>query len=138
MTVHDGALRSGESLHEAFRLAAASPAVIAVGINCSHPSEVLGALRAAQAVTDLPLVAYPNSGEEWDAKNRRWLGSPDFSDRLVEDWLTAGARIVGGCCRVGPGQIRGIAATLDRLRRRDSEGPGGPSRPTRYREGFAS
>ena len=28
----------------------------------------------------------------------------------VRDWLASGARLVGGCCRVGPGQIEELAA----------------------------
>jgi S-methylmethionine-dependent homocysteine/selenocysteine methylase len=31
----------------------------------------------------------------------------DLSEAL---WVSAGARIVGGCCRVGPPDIAGIAA----------------------------
>ena len=109
ITVQDGRLRSGESIAEAFRIAAASPAVLAVGVNCSAPSEISTALRIARETTDLPFVAYPNSGEEWDAKNRIWLGSAEFPETLVRDWLDGGASVIGGCCRVGPAQIRGIA-----------------------------
>ncbi|HJX43829.1 MAG TPA: homocysteine S-methyltransferase family protein [Geodermatophilus sp.] len=30
----------------------------------------------------------------------------------VPGWVRAGARLVGGCCRVGPAGIAAIAATL--------------------------
>ena len=30
----------------------------------------------------------------------------------VRGWLDDGARLVGGCCRVGPTDIRGIARTI--------------------------
>lgn len=115
-TVHDGALRTGESLTEAFAEAAAVDEIVAVGINCSHPSEVLGAIAAARAVTDKPVVVYPNSGEEWDAKNRTWVGEPGFPPALVERWLEAGASLVGGCCRVGADEIAGLAAIVGRSR----------------------
>lgn len=112
VTVADGRLRSGESLEEAFALVADVDEVVAVGINCSHPSEVVGAIRAARATTDRAVVVYPNSGEEWDGRHKRWMGEPGFGRELVATWLDEGATLVGGCCRVGPGQIAGIAAVV--------------------------
>jgi homocysteine S-methyltransferase len=112
VTVADGRLRSGEDLGEAFAIAAVVDEIEAVGLNCSHPSEVLGAIEAARASTTKPVVVYPNSGEEWDGRHKRWMGRPGFGAEQVAAWLDAGATVVGGCCRVGPGQIAGIAAVL--------------------------
>jgi homocysteine S-methyltransferase len=111
LTVDDGALRTGESLHDAFAIAASSPAVVAVGVNCCAAHEVTGALEAARAVTDLPLIAYPNSGEVWDGAARAWTGDPELPDSLLLEWsrLAAG---VGGCCRLGPDAIARIARTV--------------------------
>ncbi len=105
VTVDGPELRSGESLAEAFALAAASYAVLAVGVNCCDPRDVAPALAIAREVTDKPLVAYPNSGEQWDAKNRRWMGHPGIAPELVGEWLALGAGLVGGCCRVTPDAI---------------------------------
>src|SRR3954451_8793003 len=113
VTVSLGTLRSGESLAEAFSVASSSSAVLAVGVNCSAPSEVLGAIAVAREVTDKPVVVYPNSGEEWDAKNRTWVGSPGFPDELVRRWRRAGATLIGGCCRVRPAQIAHLAEVLE-------------------------
>jgi len=113
VTVSLGTLRSGEALAEAFSVAASSPAVVAVGVNCSAPSEVLGAIATAREVTGKPVVVYPNSGEEWDAKNRTWVGSPGFPDELVRRWRRAGASLIGGCCRVRPEQIARLAGLLE-------------------------
>jgi homocysteine S-methyltransferase len=52
------------------------------------------------------MVAYPNSGEAWGAAARRWTGQPGVGD--VSGWLAAGARLVGGCCRVRPDDVRTI------------------------------
>ena len=112
VTVSLGTLRSGESLEEAFRVASSSSAVFAVGVNCSAPSEVLGAIATAREATGKPVVVYPNSGEEWDAKNRTWVGSPGFPDELVRRWRRAGATLIGGCCRVRPQQIARLAELL--------------------------
>jgi homocysteine S-methyltransferase len=112
VTASLGTLRSGESLAEAFAIAHEVDEVIAVGINCSDPLDVAGAITAARSVTDKAIVVYPNSGEQWDAKNRRWMGVPGFPSSLVREWRDAGASLVGGCCRVGPAEIAQIAAAV--------------------------
>lgn len=113
-TVADGRLRTGESLTDAFADADAVDEIVAVGINCSHPAEVSGAIRAARSVTDKPIVVYPNSGEHWNRAQRRWEGEPGFAPAQVSRWLEQGASIVGGCCRVGPAEIAGIADVVRR------------------------
>jgi homocysteine S-methyltransferase len=60
-------------------------------------------------VTGKPVIVYPNSGEEWDAQRRTWTGQSQYSGWQVKQWITAGARIVGGCCRVRPADIAVIA-----------------------------
>ena len=100
---------AGEPLAEAFAIADSCPAVIALGVNCVPPAVVGPALRVAGSVTSKPLVAYPNSGETWDAAGRRWTGDPAVPAELVGSWLDLGVRYVGGCCRVSPAQISRIA-----------------------------
>jgi homocysteine S-methyltransferase len=111
-TIDGPATRAGQPLAEAFALAAGNDQVIAVGVNCSAPSDVLGAIEIAVAVTGKPAVVYPNSGEGWDAAARQWRGSSDFGSSLVTSWRDAGAALIGGCCRVGPADIAQIAAEL--------------------------
>ncbi|WP_338316063.1 homocysteine S-methyltransferase [Streptomyces bohaiensis] len=110
-TVADGRTRAGQSLTEAFAVALGHPRVIAVGVNCCAPAEVAPALRVAAAVTGLPGVAYPNSGERWDAE-RGWHGSAVPTADAVAAWYAAGARLIGGCCRVGPARLAPVAAAV--------------------------
>ena len=56
-----------------------------------------------------PAVVYPNSGESWDAATRSWAGTATFGPEHAAVWVAAGARLVGGCCRVGPSAIRQLA-----------------------------
>jgi homocysteine S-methyltransferase len=111
-SVTGSSTRAGQPLDEAFEVATAARCVVAVGVNCCAPADVLPALRTAAQVTDLPLVAYPNSGELWDSMGRRWTGPSAFDAGLAPHWVLAGARYVGGCCRVGPGDIRRLARLL--------------------------
>ena len=111
LTVDQGALRTGESLREAYQIAASSPHVAAIGVNCCAAHEVTPALRLAREVTDLPLIAYPNSGEVWDGAARAWSGDAELPDALFREWATLAAA-VGGCCRLGPDTVARIARTV--------------------------
>ncbi|MEU9559655.1 homocysteine S-methyltransferase [Streptomyces fumanus] len=111
-TVDGGRTRAGQPLEEAFGLAADADEVIAVGVNCCAPEEVDHAVAVAARVTGKPVVAYPNSGETWDAAARAWTGGSRFDTGRVRGWWDAGARLIGGCCRVGPETITRIARTL--------------------------
>ncbi|MGW2833216.1 homocysteine S-methyltransferase [Streptomyces sp. NPDC001286] len=111
-TVEGDRTRAGQPLEEAFALAADVDEVIAVGVNCCAPQDVDGAVRTAARVTGKPVVVYPNSGEAWDAGARAWAGRSSFTPEEVTGWRTSGARLIGGCCRVGPEAIAGIAAAL--------------------------
>ncbi|MFD9325861.1 homocysteine S-methyltransferase [Streptomyces sp. NPDC060065] len=104
--------RAGQPLEEAFALAADADEVIAVGVNCCVPEDVDGAVETAARVTGKPVVVYPNSGEVWDGQARAWSGRSSFTGEQVTGWETGGARLIGGCCRVGPGAITGIAESV--------------------------
>jgi homocysteine S-methyltransferase len=111
-TVANGRTRAGQPLDEAFALAAGVDSVIAVGVNCSSPREATEALATAATASGKPGVVYPNSGEDWDAAGRRWIGPAVLTAAPVDAWLAGGARLVGGCCRVTPEHIAAIAAHL--------------------------
>jgi len=69
-------------------------------------------LVAGAAQHGKPVVVYPNSGEAWDARARQWVGPGRFSPDSVLGWADAGARLVGGCCRVRPEDIAAIAGLV--------------------------
>ncbi|MYU36188.1 homocysteine S-methyltransferase [Streptomyces sp. SID8358] len=111
-TVAGERTRAGQPLADAFALAAGEDQVVAVGVNCCDPADADRAVEVAAAVTGKPVVVYPNSGEIWDAAARGWAGQGTFDAARAGDWRRAGARLVGGCCRVGPSGISGLAAAL--------------------------
>lgn len=95
--------------------------LIAIGVNCTPPRFVPGLLKAASAALegkpDPPLlVAYPNSGEGWINKTGKWDGDSDLQGldlgKVGQEWVNAGARLVGGCCRTTPEYITSLAAAL--------------------------
>ncbi|MDX6296682.1 MAG: homocysteine S-methyltransferase [Nocardioidaceae bacterium] len=104
---------AGQPLAEAFSVAAAGSRVFAVGVNCCRPSDVLDAVILAVRVTGLPVVAYPNSGEQWNSPARNWQGDDGYDPTLARGWVDAGATYVGGCCRVGPRSIAALTDTIN-------------------------
>ena len=71
--------RAGQPLSEAFAVAAGVPEVVAVGVNWYAPADVSAAIATTREVTGKPVIVYPNSGEEWDARRRAWAGRPGYS-----------------------------------------------------------
>lgn len=127
VTGEDGSVRTrrGEPAEAAFAMARDVAEVVAVGVNCCDPAGVGPAVRLAHHASGLPALAYPNSGETWDGASRRWTGTPDLDLTGVDDWLADGARLVGGCCRVGPEQVRVLAGHVTNgLKRCETPAPG--------------
>lgn len=107
---------AGQPIEEAVRVAAESPSVVAVGINCTDPRHVLALVTRVRAATDLPIVIYPNAGGTWDATSGAWSGEVAeggvFADDLVRRWHGAGATAIGGCCGTDARSIRQVARVL--------------------------
>ena len=97
----------GELLRECAAFLDRVPQVVAVGVNCTAPALIAPLLRELRAGTGKPLVAYPNSGEDWDAAGHCWTGVADVGPygALAREWFEAGAQLVGGCCRTTPSHI---------------------------------
>ena len=118
-SVRGARTNAGNPLSEAYAVVAGSSAVVAAGVNCSEQTDVLGAVQAAVAATGLPAVAYPNRGGSWDAGTKTWEYGGPLDLGLVDDWVGAGARFIGGCCGTGPADI---ALLADRLRQIEPSG----------------
>ena len=110
-TIDGTRTRAGQPLADAFAVAVGVPEIVAVGVNCCAPDDVLPAIGQARE-TGKPVIVYPNSGERWDSARRAWVGPSRFSARLAVQWAAAGARVIGGCCRVGPGDIAELARAV--------------------------
>ena len=100
--------RAGEPAAAAFSLARDVEEIVAVGVNCIDPADAYPLVRSAGEASGKPAVIYPNSGERWDSTARTWTGPKRWQPKDVTDWISGGARLVGGCCRVGPAEIQAI------------------------------
>lgn len=96
-------LSSGDLFSDAAKLSKELGAEY-VGINCTSPEFVTSLLKSARE--SAPFVVYPNAGKTWNAKLKQLEGSAvKLSDEHIEQWVTCGATIIGGCCGIGPKEI---------------------------------
>jgi homocysteine S-methyltransferase len=88
------------------------PQIAAIGVNCTSPNYVVSLIHEAKKATEKPILVYPNSGETYDARKNDWNGDPvlDSFGEQAREWFDAGARLIGGCCRTTPDDIRVIAS----------------------------
>lgn len=109
----DGARNSqGEPVSDCAAALCGLDQLSALGVNCTPPRYVRELLERMRGRADKPLLAYPNSGEGYDAREKRWTGRADCAriSEHVQEWYRAGARLIGGCCRSTPEDIREISA----------------------------
>ncbi|VDN59059.1 unnamed protein product [Dracunculus medinensis] len=106
----------GENFAECVKKIIVHPKLIAIGVNCTKPSFITSLLNSAQKyLGEKFFVVYPNSGEKYDAKTKRWLPPEDEDidfDKMIPEWKTLGAKLIGGCCRMKPEDIRKISAVI--------------------------
>jgi homocysteine S-methyltransferase len=109
-------IADGTSLAEIAKLFEGVEQVVGVGFNCVPDDLALAALKNLTLVAKgKALVVYPNSGEQWNAKAREWEGTKTEGSTLAQktvEWSRAGARMIGGCCRTTPDDIRTMDQAL--------------------------
>ncbi|KAL5722142.1 homocysteine S-methyltransferase [Ranunculus cassubicifolius] len=107
---------SGETFDECLEVINKSNKVNVVGINCTPPQFIESLICKFKELTDKPIIVYPNSGEVWDGKEKKWLPSQCFGDEKFKQfairWRDSGAKLIGGCCRTTPSTIHGISKVL--------------------------
>ena len=104
-------LSDGTPLADVLAFLDKTPQVVALGINCIALDKVTAALKVFSALSEKPLVVYPNSGEQYDATSKSWHSDASTCTLIdnLADWQAAGAKLIGGCCRTTPADIKAIA-----------------------------
>src|SRR6516164_5006873 len=87
-----------------------------VGVNCvTGPYAMLQILRRIPA--DFLISAFPNAGYPRYHDGRFLYNlSPDYFGKAAKEFVDQGARLVGGCCGVGPEHIREMAKAIAGLK----------------------
>ena len=119
MSAQDGnSTCAGQGIGHLAELVSKTPSVVAVGVNCTKPEFVTSLLRQLATKTSLPLVVYPNAGRVWDGLNMCWIGEghDTLPKQIVSEWVKAGAKLIGGCCGLGPDAITQLDSDLVQIR----------------------
>ncbi|MBV6633253.1 MAG: homocysteine S-methyltransferase family protein [Alphaproteobacteria bacterium] len=120
-------LRSGETIFEAVSHLEGLK-VDGLIFNCSSPETLTAAMPALAAVegrNDRPFGGYANGFTEipsdWRFRDgvhqlsaRRDLDPAAYAEHIAS-WYDQGARLLGGCCEVGPDHIRHLADWRDQM-----------------------
>jgi homocysteine S-methyltransferase len=125
-SVRGAVTSAGQPLAEAYAVLIGTRSLLAAGVNCSDQTDVLGAIREAVAATGLPAVAYPNRGGKWNSDRKKWEYGDPLDLDLVETWLGAGARFIGGCCGTGPADVAALVEHVEHVERVTRTEPSGP------------
>ena len=107
-------LRSGEPLEEIVALADKYP-LEAILINCSVPEAIVQSMEI-YSNSKIPFGAYANGftnisdafkeiNATVDKLDARTDLNPEKYANFADQWVNAGATLIGGCCEVGPAHI---------------------------------
>src|SRR6185503_11570877 len=85
-----------------------------IGCNCSvGPVAMLDAIERLRAATTTPISAQPNAGIPRSVEGRNiYLCSPEYMASYARKFVTAGVKLVGGCCGTTPEHIREMKSAL--------------------------
>ena len=107
-------LTDGTPLKEVIEATNDAANLCAVGVNCIAPRNASRITENLAAISNKPIIVYPNASNDWDLTSRTAHDetSPEDFARAATQWLKAGAYVIGGCCRTTPAHIAAIRAAL--------------------------
>jgi len=108
-------LCDGTSIYEAVHHFEDNKQISAIGVNCTTLENITETVKNIKSITDKPIIVYPNNGDIYEPITKTWQSNPqaDSFKNLVPEWLDAGAKLIGGCCRTTPTDIKGIADIIN-------------------------
>ena len=109
----DAELLSGEPLESAVAAVARfDPNVVLV--NCLPPSKLPACLEVLRS-SGLPFGVYANLGEPAEDGGYRHTEdlTPEAFAACAKPWISAGARVIGGCCGTQPAHIGALARRME-------------------------
>ena len=108
-------ISDGTMLRDCAQLLKDSNQIVAIGINCTAPKYIPSLIEQVRLGSpDTPVMVYPNSGNFYNSKTRTWQENSDPLNCGIaaSDWFGRGARLIGGCCQMGPEHIEAMRRNL--------------------------
>jgi homocysteine S-methyltransferase len=108
-------ISDGTPIEKCTALFAHHPTVFAIGVNCTSPEHISELIQCIKTRSgEKKIVVYPNSGSVYHAETKTWSGLSESSscEVMVKEWMDLGADMIGGCCGVGPEQIKAMGKII--------------------------
>ncbi|XP_046402455.1 homocysteine S-methyltransferase YbgG-like [Ischnura elegans] len=90
--------------------------LVAIGVNCVKPSHATALCKKVRTSDGpkIPLIVYPNSGENWD-HDKGWLDKHlcEPMKAFVREWIDLEVSYIGGCCRISAEDISDIKKEVE-------------------------
>lgn len=113
----DKHISDGTPIDKCAALFAHHPTVFAVGVNCTSPKFISDLIQSIKTKSgNKKIVVYPNSGATYHADSKTWSSLSNLSscEVMAKEWINLGADIVGGCCGIGPQQIKAMSKIISK------------------------
>ena len=83
----------------------------AVGTNCSLKiGDMVGLIGEFSKAVDIPIIAEPNAG-----RPNETIDGPEVFEKILPELISAGARVIGGCCGTTPETISKMRGVIDNM-----------------------
>jgi homocysteine S-methyltransferase len=108
-------ISDGTPIEECTALFTHHPTVFAIGVNCTSPEHISELIQCIKTRSgSKKIVVYPNSGAVYNPESKTWSGLSESSSCavMVKEWMSLGADIIGGCCGIGPEQIKAMGKII--------------------------
>ena len=110
-------LNDGTLLEDCVSYFNVHPNIFALGVNCTDPKYLSKIIQLIKESSRKKIVVYPNSGEVYQASTKTWIGisNPLEYTSICKEWISLGADIIGGCCRIGPEHIKSVRNVIQNI-----------------------
>jgi methionine synthase / methylenetetrahydrofolate reductase(NADPH) len=113
----DGLTRDGNGFHTIFESIENCAAIDAYGLNCGSGPSQLRRLLGRFELKNKPVSVLPNASFPEVVNERTvYVNNPDYFAAVMEDVVSQGAQIIGGCCGTTPAHIRALAELLGHVK----------------------
>ena len=109
-------INDGTPIEDCVDILSDHPNIFAIGVNCTSPKYITGLVKAIKPkINEKRIIVYPNSGDVYNAETKVWseLSSPEQLLNQAKEWINLGVDIIGGCCRIGPEEIKSLKKLIN-------------------------
>ncbi len=91
-------ISEGTPISECAALLDSCDQIAPIGINCTPIEHIPPLIEEIKRATSKPIIAYPNSGEQYDPVTKTWKGATceNHFGKSAQGWYENGVSMIGG------------------------------------------